>query len=197
MTLASDQTVMSLSDTWQKLTEEKYEITSSPPDAAILVQTATEPKLTLKITLTSPAMREEEEDEEEEEEDDVEQEVEEGEEEEGEQEEEEEQEKKNGPGRNEKIGRHKMQLKALFSMNTFTSKIKYCNNFLLVYMLIHSLRSLLCFIFITLNLIQFPSQHLLLIVQSCDLNFITYIFWNSVALICHVKWVHKGLDLVL
>uniref|UniRef100_UPI003AAAEA81 spermatid perinuclear RNA-binding protein n=1 Tax=Centroberyx gerrardi TaxID=166262 RepID=UPI003AAAEA81 len=54
-----------LFDTWQKLTEEKYEVTSSLPEAAILVQTATEPKLTLKITLTSPAMREEEEEEEE------------------------------------------------------------------------------------------------------------------------------------
>uniref|UniRef100_A0A3Q3AFZ5 Spermatid perinuclear RNA-binding protein n=1 Tax=Kryptolebias marmoratus TaxID=37003 RepID=A0A3Q3AFZ5_KRYMA len=38
----------------QKLTEEKYEVTSSLPEAAILVQTTAEPKLTLKITLTSP-----------------------------------------------------------------------------------------------------------------------------------------------
>uniref|UniRef100_A0A667ZMX6 Spermatid perinuclear RNA-binding protein n=1 Tax=Myripristis murdjan TaxID=586833 RepID=A0A667ZMX6_9TELE len=45
----------------QKLTEEKYEVTSSLPEAAILVQTTTEPKLTLKITLTSPAEQEEEE----------------------------------------------------------------------------------------------------------------------------------------
>uniref|UniRef100_A0A8C4ILA0 Spermatid perinuclear RNA-binding protein n=1 Tax=Dicentrarchus labrax TaxID=13489 RepID=A0A8C4ILA0_DICLA len=51
----------------EKLTEEKYEVTSSLPEAAILVQTTTEPKLTLKITLTSPAMREDEEEEEEEE----------------------------------------------------------------------------------------------------------------------------------
>uniref|UniRef100_A0A8C7Z810 Spermatid perinuclear RNA-binding protein n=1 Tax=Oryzias sinensis TaxID=183150 RepID=A0A8C7Z810_9TELE len=52
----------------QKLTEEKYEVTSSLPEAAILVKTTTEPKLTLKVTLTSPAMREDEEEEEEEEE---------------------------------------------------------------------------------------------------------------------------------
>uniref|UniRef100_A0A8D3D7L9 Spermatid perinuclear RNA-binding protein n=1 Tax=Scophthalmus maximus TaxID=52904 RepID=A0A8D3D7L9_SCOMX len=45
----------------EKLTEEKYEVTSSLPEAAILVQSATEPKLTLKITLTSPAEEEEEE----------------------------------------------------------------------------------------------------------------------------------------
>lgn len=38
------------------------------PEAAILVRTTAEPKLTLKITLTSPAMREDEEEEEEEEE---------------------------------------------------------------------------------------------------------------------------------
>ena len=44
---------------WQKLTEEKYEVTSSVPEAAILVCSTTEPKLTLKVTLTSPAMREE------------------------------------------------------------------------------------------------------------------------------------------
>ncbi|XP_008422237.1 spermatid perinuclear RNA-binding protein isoform X2 [Poecilia reticulata] len=52
----------------QKLTEEKYEVSSSPPEAAILVQTTTDPKLKLKITLTSPAMREDEDLEEEEEE---------------------------------------------------------------------------------------------------------------------------------
>ncbi|KAF7669550.1 hypothetical protein LDENG_00155590 [Lucifuga dentata] len=88
----------------QKLTEEKYEVTSSLADAAILVKTTAEPKLTLKITLTSPAMREEEDEEEEEEEeeddddDDEEQEEEEEEREdvEAEEEEEEEQEKKNG-----------------------------------------------------------------------------------------------------
>uniref|UniRef100_A0A4W6CAS6 Spermatid perinuclear RNA-binding protein n=1 Tax=Lates calcarifer TaxID=8187 RepID=A0A4W6CAS6_LATCA len=45
----------------EKLTEEKYEVTSSLPEAAILVRTTTEPKLTLKITLTSPAEEEEEE----------------------------------------------------------------------------------------------------------------------------------------
>uniref|UniRef100_A0A671X252 Spermatid perinuclear RNA-binding protein n=1 Tax=Sparus aurata TaxID=8175 RepID=A0A671X252_SPAAU len=49
-----------------ELTEEKYEVTSSLPEVAILVQTTTEPKLTLKITLTSPAEEEEEEEEEEE-----------------------------------------------------------------------------------------------------------------------------------
>ncbi|XP_070706480.1 spermatid perinuclear RNA-binding protein [Pempheris klunzingeri] len=88
----------------EKLTEEKYEVTSSLPDAAILVRTTAEPKLTLKITLTSPAMREDEEDEEEEEEEEgeEEEELENGEEEEEEREEEEvededaETEKKNG-----------------------------------------------------------------------------------------------------
>ena len=53
---------------WQTLSDGKYEITSSLPEAAILVKTTTEPKLTLKITLTSPAMRDEEDEEEEEEE---------------------------------------------------------------------------------------------------------------------------------
>ncbi|XP_072311429.1 spermatid perinuclear RNA-binding protein isoform X2 [Eucyclogobius newberryi] len=59
----------------QKLTQEKYEVTSCLPEAAILIQTTTDPKLNLKITLTSPAMRDdlndeelEEEEEEEEEE---------------------------------------------------------------------------------------------------------------------------------
>ncbi|KAM8743931.1 spermatid perinuclear RNA-binding protein isoform 1-T5 [Acanthopagrus schlegelii] len=83
----------------EKLTEEKYEVTSSLPEVAILVQTTTEPKLTLKITLTSPAMREDEDEEEEEEEEELEN-GEEGEEEEKEEveeeEEEEEQEMKNG-----------------------------------------------------------------------------------------------------
>uniref|UniRef100_H3CH84 Spermatid perinuclear RNA-binding protein n=1 Tax=Tetraodon nigroviridis TaxID=99883 RepID=H3CH84_TETNG len=40
----------------QKLTEEKYEVSSSSAEAAILVRTTAEPKLTLKVTLTSPAM---------------------------------------------------------------------------------------------------------------------------------------------
>ncbi|XP_016141489.1 spermatid perinuclear RNA-binding protein-like [Sinocyclocheilus grahami] len=40
----------------EKLTEEKYEVQSSIPEAAILVCTKTEPKLTLKVTLTSPQM---------------------------------------------------------------------------------------------------------------------------------------------
>uniref|UniRef100_A0A7N6BTS8 Spermatid perinuclear RNA-binding protein n=1 Tax=Anabas testudineus TaxID=64144 RepID=A0A7N6BTS8_ANATE len=62
-----------------ELTEEKYEVTSSLPEAAILVRATTEPKLTLKITLTSPAMREDVEEEEEEEEEEVEAEEEEGE----------------------------------------------------------------------------------------------------------------------
>uniref|UniRef100_A0A672J6J2 Spermatid perinuclear RNA-binding protein n=1 Tax=Salarias fasciatus TaxID=181472 RepID=A0A672J6J2_SALFA len=47
----------------EKLTEEKYEVTSSLPEAAILVQTTTEPKLTLKVTLTSPRVEAEEEEE--------------------------------------------------------------------------------------------------------------------------------------
>lgn len=41
----------------QKLTEEKYEVQSCIPEAAILVCTTTEPKLTLKVTLTSPQMK--------------------------------------------------------------------------------------------------------------------------------------------
>uniref|UniRef100_A0A8D0ASJ3 Spermatid perinuclear RNA-binding protein n=1 Tax=Sander lucioperca TaxID=283035 RepID=A0A8D0ASJ3_SANLU len=45
----------------EKLTEEKYEVASSLPEAAILVQTTTEPKLTLTITLTSPRVEAEEE----------------------------------------------------------------------------------------------------------------------------------------
>ncbi|XP_019727569.1 spermatid perinuclear RNA-binding protein isoform X3 [Hippocampus comes] len=61
----------------EKLTEEKYEVRSSLPEAAILVRTTTEPKLTLKITLTSPAMRDEDDEEEEEEEEDEEEEEEE------------------------------------------------------------------------------------------------------------------------
>lgn len=101
-------THLCLFDTWQKLTEEKYEVTSSLPEVAILVQTTTEPKLTLKITLTSPAMREDEDEEEEEEEEELEN-GEEGEEEEKEEveeeeeEEEQEQEMKNGQGRNTAI----------------------------------------------------------------------------------------------
>ncbi|KAK6315633.1 hypothetical protein J4Q44_G00131570 [Coregonus suidteri] len=42
----------------QKLTEEKYEVQRCVPEAAILVCSTTEPKLTLKVTLTSPQMRE-------------------------------------------------------------------------------------------------------------------------------------------
>ncbi|XP_057176585.1 spermatid perinuclear RNA-binding protein isoform X2 [Triplophysa rosa] len=45
----------------EKLTEEKYEVQSCIPEAAILVCTATEPKFTLKVTLTSPKMRDDEE----------------------------------------------------------------------------------------------------------------------------------------
>ncbi|KAK0136649.1 Spermatid perinuclear RNA-binding protein [Merluccius polli] len=52
----------------QTLSEGKYEVTSSLPEAAILVKTITEPSLTLKVTLTSPAMREDEEEDEEDEE---------------------------------------------------------------------------------------------------------------------------------
>uniref|UniRef100_A0A8C2G544 Spermatid perinuclear RNA-binding protein n=1 Tax=Cyprinus carpio TaxID=7962 RepID=A0A8C2G544_CYPCA len=40
-----------------KLTEDKYEVQSSIPEAAIVVCTKTEPKLTLKVTLSSPQMR--------------------------------------------------------------------------------------------------------------------------------------------
>uniref|UniRef100_A0A673X810 Spermatid perinuclear RNA-binding protein n=1 Tax=Salmo trutta TaxID=8032 RepID=A0A673X810_SALTR len=42
----------------QKLTEEKYEVHRCVPEAAILVCSTTEPKLTLKVTLSSPQMRE-------------------------------------------------------------------------------------------------------------------------------------------
>uniref|UniRef100_A0A8C8F6F4 Spermatid perinuclear RNA-binding protein n=1 Tax=Oncorhynchus tshawytscha TaxID=74940 RepID=A0A8C8F6F4_ONCTS len=42
----------------QKLTEDKYEVQRCVPEAAILVCSTTEPKLTLKVTLTSPQMRE-------------------------------------------------------------------------------------------------------------------------------------------
>jgi len=105
--LASDHWLVSV-NTPQKLTEEKYEVTSSLPEAAILVQTTTEPKLTLKITLTSPAMKEDD-DEEVEEEEEEEEELENGEEgEEAEElveEEEEEQGKENGQGRKNEMGR--------------------------------------------------------------------------------------------
>ncbi|KAI1904785.1 hypothetical protein AGOR_G00009260 [Albula goreensis] len=43
----------------QKLTEEKYEVQRCIPEAAILVHNTKEPKLTLKVTLTSPQMRDE------------------------------------------------------------------------------------------------------------------------------------------
>ncbi|KAI4876392.1 hypothetical protein NFI96_017852, partial [Prochilodus magdalenae] len=42
----------------EKLTEEKYEVQCCIPEAAVLVRSTTEPKLTLKVTLTSPQMRE-------------------------------------------------------------------------------------------------------------------------------------------
>ncbi|XP_077593935.1 spermatid perinuclear RNA-binding protein isoform X3 [Stigmatopora nigra] len=58
----------------QKLTEEKYEVTSSPSEAAIVVRASAEPKLTLKITLTSPVMRDDDDEDEEEEEEDEEEE---------------------------------------------------------------------------------------------------------------------------
>uniref|UniRef100_A0AAY4BIZ4 Spermatid perinuclear RNA-binding protein n=1 Tax=Denticeps clupeoides TaxID=299321 RepID=A0AAY4BIZ4_9TELE len=41
----------------EKLTEEKYEVQRCIPEAAILVCSANEPKLTLRVTLTSPQMR--------------------------------------------------------------------------------------------------------------------------------------------
>ncbi|XP_060751529.1 spermatid perinuclear RNA-binding protein isoform X2 [Tachysurus vachellii] len=42
----------------EKITEEKYEVECSIPEAAILICSTTEPKLTLKVTLTSPQIRE-------------------------------------------------------------------------------------------------------------------------------------------
>ncbi|XP_034168403.1 spermatid perinuclear RNA-binding protein isoform X2 [Pangasianodon hypophthalmus] len=41
-----------------ELTEEKYEVECSIPEAAILIRSTAEPKLTLKVTLTSPQIRE-------------------------------------------------------------------------------------------------------------------------------------------
>ncbi|XP_046716585.1 spermatid perinuclear RNA-binding protein isoform X2 [Silurus meridionalis] len=49
-----------------ELTEEKYEVKSSIPEAAILICCTAEPKLTLKVTLTSPQIREDGESEEQE-----------------------------------------------------------------------------------------------------------------------------------
>ncbi|XP_073730139.1 spermatid perinuclear RNA-binding protein isoform X1 [Misgurnus anguillicaudatus] len=43
----------------EKLTEEKYEVQRCVPEAAILVCTTTEPKLTLKVMLSSPQYRDE------------------------------------------------------------------------------------------------------------------------------------------
>ncbi|XP_072514225.1 spermatid perinuclear RNA-binding protein isoform X1 [Salminus brasiliensis] len=42
----------------EKLTEEKYEVQCCIPEAAILIRSTAEPKLTLKVTLTSPQIRE-------------------------------------------------------------------------------------------------------------------------------------------
>ncbi|KAG7322971.1 hypothetical protein KOW79_014317 [Hemibagrus wyckioides] len=42
----------------EKLTGEKYEVEGSVPEAAILIRSTAEPKLTLKVTLTSPQIRE-------------------------------------------------------------------------------------------------------------------------------------------
>ncbi|XP_062869782.1 spermatid perinuclear RNA-binding protein [Trichomycterus rosablanca] len=50
----------------QKLTEEKYEVVCSVPDAAILISNTTEPKLRLKVTLTSPKVKDDSETEEQE-----------------------------------------------------------------------------------------------------------------------------------
>ncbi|XP_075691636.1 spermatid perinuclear RNA-binding protein isoform X2 [Rhinoderma darwinii] len=44
----------------QKLTEESYEVEKSIDDASIIIHNAKEPKLTLKVILTSPLFREEE-----------------------------------------------------------------------------------------------------------------------------------------
>lgn len=43
---------------WKDVTEEKYVITPSIPDAAIIVTSPTEPSLKLSIHLTSPVVRE-------------------------------------------------------------------------------------------------------------------------------------------
>ncbi|KAG5834555.1 hypothetical protein ANANG_G00262730 [Anguilla anguilla] len=43
----------------QKLTEDKYEVQRCIPEAAILVHNTKDPKLSLKVTLTSPQMRDE------------------------------------------------------------------------------------------------------------------------------------------
>ncbi|XP_069604543.1 spermatid perinuclear RNA-binding protein isoform X1 [Ranitomeya imitator] len=45
----------------QKLTEEAYQVEHSMEDASMIIQNSKEPKLTLKVILTSPAFREEEE----------------------------------------------------------------------------------------------------------------------------------------
>ena len=47
--------------TWQKVTEEKYEIKVAYEEAAIKIVTTTDPKVVVTITLTSPVMREGEE----------------------------------------------------------------------------------------------------------------------------------------
>uniref|UniRef100_A0A8C5FGV4 Spermatid perinuclear RNA-binding protein n=1 Tax=Gadus morhua TaxID=8049 RepID=A0A8C5FGV4_GADMO len=66
--MCKDKPTETLLDTVCQNLPTQIQITSSLPEAAILVKTTTEPKLTLKITLTSPAMRDEEDEEEEEEE---------------------------------------------------------------------------------------------------------------------------------
>ncbi|KAM9456615.1 spermatid perinuclear RNA-binding protein isoform 1-T3 [Clarias gariepinus] len=45
----------------EKLTEEKYEVECSVPEAAILIRSTADPKLRLKVTLTSPLIREDDE----------------------------------------------------------------------------------------------------------------------------------------
>lgn len=133
-----DYRVMSV-DTQQKLTEEKYEVRSSLPEAAILVKTTTEPKLTLKITLTSPAMREDDGEEEEEEElEEEEQELENGEE--GEEvvegeveEEEEDPESKNGQGRSIGIGK----LFSVWPHPAHAQSIGLCVNYVYVIRKLH------------------------------------------------------------
>lgn len=43
---------------WQKVTEEKYDIKVVFEEAAMKISTATDPKVVVTITLTSPVMRE-------------------------------------------------------------------------------------------------------------------------------------------
>lgn len=46
--------------TFQKLTEEEYHVAQCSEDKTLVIQNSKEPKLTLKVILTSPQYREEE-----------------------------------------------------------------------------------------------------------------------------------------